>query len=393
MVSREKKRRIIRPNIVEDGSRAQRRYYGKLKGLDGRWTTRALDGCRNVKQAEEMLADAKRRVRNGEEPFPKPIERQHRIGDLFTEWAPTLTNISARSQRWRLEKHLRPRWGRLMIEAVNVRDVLAWIDEMAAAGELKPQTQIHNLNLLSKFYHWAIERGHANINPVAMVPRGRRPRVTINREQPWIEDDDTVLRIVEALPEAIGLLFWIGNRCGLRPGEAAGLRISDLDELAKGAIRVRYSYGGLLKEDKLRAGKVKWTVAPKDAVKRLGPWLARRKAQGAGPEDLLFPYTAPKPQNKRRSVEWKGWGGYHPHHVQEVWKKAAQPIAEGMTWYQATRHSFASRNLTAGATLDEVSAAMGHSSPVVTRKRYDHFIRKDFSAILMRPMRTTRKKK
>jgi len=34
----------------------------------------------------------------------------------------------------------------------------------------------------------------------------------------------------------------------------------------------------------------------------------------------------------------------------------------GMTFYQATRHSMVSRNLARGASLDELSAAVGHSS-------------------------------
>jgi len=50
-----------------------------------------------------------------------------------------------------------------------------------------------------------------------------------------------------------------------------------------------------------------------------------------------------------------------------------------MTWYQATRHSFVSRHLSRGASVDEVSAAVGHSSLVVTRRFYDHFIRRTFS--------------
>jgi hypothetical protein len=64
-----------------------------------------------------------------------------------------------------------------------------------------------------------------------------------------------------------------------------------------------------------------------------------------------------------------------------------------LTWYQATRHSFVSRNLKNGASLDEVSAALGHSSPVVTRTYYDRFVRKVFSPEfrqgLARPSRLT----
>jgi hypothetical protein len=36
----------------------------------------------------------------------------------------------------------------------------------------------------------------------------------------------------------------------------------------------------------------------------------------------------------------------------------------------------------AGASLDEVSAAIGHSSPVVTKRFYDRFVRKHYTLIL-----------
>ena len=61
--------------------------------------------------------------------------------------------------------------------------------------------------------------------------------------------------------------------------------------------------------------------------------------------------------------------------------KAPGPIA--LTWYQTTRHSFVTRNLEAGVSLDEVSAAIGHSSPMVTKRYYDHHMRKTFSATIM----------
>jgi integrase len=54
-------------------------------------------------------------------------------------------------------------------------------------------------------------------------------------------------------------------------------------------------------------------------------------------------------------------------------------VGIAMIWYQATRHSFVSRNLKAGASLDEVSAAVGHSSPIVTRRFYDYYVRRSYS--------------
>jgi integrase len=53
-----------------------------------------------------------------------------------------------------------------------------------------------------------------------------------------------------------------------------------------------------------------------------------------------------------------------------------------MTFYESGRHSFVSRTLSRGASLDEVSAAVGHSSPMVTKRYYDHFVRKTFSPVM-----------
>jgi integrase len=67
---------------------------------------------------------------------------------------------------------------------------------------------------------------------------------------------------MSALPEPINLMFYLGNRSGLRTGELAGLRMSDLRYRKDGLIRIRYSYDGPLKEDKGEVGKMKWCPRP-----------------------------------------------------------------------------------------------------------------------------------
>jgi site-specific recombinase XerD len=153
--------------------------------------------------------------------------------------------------------------------------------------------------------------------------------------------------------------------------------MADMAYLKGGSVRVRYSYGGPLKEDKGSTGKMKWAPAAADAVEFLGMWLKRRKLQGAKDEDLVFP-APPAPNSKRRGI----WTGYRKEHIEDCWAEAAKACKVTLTWYQATRHSFVTRNLEAGASLDEVSAAIGHSSPVVTKRFYDHHVRKSFSDIL-----------
>jgi len=99
---------------------------------------------------------------------------------------------------------------------------------------------------------------------------------------------------------------------------------------------------------------MKWVPAAEDANAFLKVHLARRKVNGAIGEDLAFPFEPEKPQNRRRT---SAWPGYRKEHIEHCWNRAAKDVGLVLTWYQATRHSFVSRSLKNGASLDEVSAA------------------------------------
>ena len=209
------------------------------------------------------------------------------------------------------------------------------------------------------------------------MPTGKRPQQASKTDTPWLDDLAVVRRLVADLPKPFGLMFYLGHFSGMRTGELCGLRTADLEEIGEGRIRVRFTYDGApLKEDKHCRGLSKVVPAPLDAAAVLGAWLAQRKADGAGPEDLVFVRTRGKCVGT----------AYDKKDVGRAWSAAAQREGLALTWYQATRHSFVSRSLKAGASLDEVSAAVGHSSPVVTRRWYDHMVRKDFSATMRQGM-------
>ena len=304
-------------------------------------------------------------------------------------WLDGLTNRNAQDDRTRFRRHVRPTFEKRRVDEVQeVGPIMFWLDEqrkssrLAAAaglkkGRLSEGSIRHNLNLLSRFFSWAIERGFAKVNPVRSIPMGRRPQQALRRDTPWLADDEVVVRLMNALPDPIQLMFYLGNRSGLRTGEVAGLRMADMDYLKDRLLRVRFSYDGPLKEDKAGTGKIKWVPAPADAEDFLGVWLKRRKLQGAGPEDLVFPAPLFKPNPRKLA-----WLGYRKEHIKAEWNKAAKACGVSLTWYQATRHSFVTRHLEAGASLDEVSEAVGHSSPLVTKRFYDHHVRKSYSPTL-----------
>jgi integrase len=390
--------------VYNRGTKHAPKWWVGYKDVDGEW--KYVPSAQPTKeQAKRFLSQVESNVAAGRAGIEQTDSSSKTCGSLLDEWKKTLTNRNAADDKYRLEKHVRPKFGTTRARAITLGAVMAWVDEQRAGtapvaerackaklplrdlpeGHKRPGPKPkarpakpartkparlsdasirHNLNLLSRFLGWCVERGHAAHNVVRDIPQGRRPTQSVKRDVPWLDDDAMVRRLMRALPEPICLMFYLANRSGLRTGEAVGLRISDLAFLDEGVLRLRYSYSGPLKEDKHARGKVKWAPAPTDARDVLAAHLARRELQGAGPEALVFELDG-APVSKMR--------------VHRAWTDAAAACSVALTWYQATRHSFASRNMSRGASLDEVSAAMGHSSPVVTRRYYDHFIRKGFS--------------
>jgi integrase len=340
-------------------------------------------GATSKADAKKFLAMVESRVAKGE---PGIIEAKVStdMGELLETWAASLTNRTAQADRWIIARDLVPRWKGTDAEAVDVPAVIRWLDELRATS-MSGQTQLHRYNLLSRFFGWATERGYAKVNPCASVKRGKRPRVTRDVEaMPWLEDDGKVRDIIDRLELAapgLGLMFYLGRFTGMREGEVAGLRMGDLDLLGNGVIRVGRSFAGPLKEDKNDTGKTKMVPAPDDWRDVIGLHLKRRKLQGAKAEDLVFTYG---PQSKRRKGVWASWAGFHPHTLQAAWSEVrkAMGLPKALTWYHATRTTYVSKALMAGASLDEVSAAIGHSSPVVTKRFYDRFVRTSYTPTL-----------
>jgi len=363
-------------NILRRGTRDRPRFYIRYVDLDGGRKTRRVRVA-TKEEARKLLAMAEARVAQGRVGMEAVVALPN-CGPLMEKWIATLVNRNAQDDRTRYERHLKAAFeGMLVRDAQEIGPVMTWIDRQRKAGELSEASIRHNVNLLSRFFSWAVERGFAKVNPVRQIPVGKRPQQAQKRDTPWLGDAKKVVELIAALPEPVNLMFYLGNRSGLRTGEVAGLRMADMEYLKDRVIRVRYSYGGPLKEDKGGTGKMKWVPAPADAEEFLAVWLKRRKLQGAKAEDLVFP--APASPNSKRQGKWLG---YRKEHIEDCWDRASKKCEVELTWYQATRHSFVTRNLERGASLDEVSAAVGHSSPVVTKRFYDHHVRKSFSDLL-----------
>lgn len=353
-------------SVFMRGSKSAPRWYGRFKAANGAWVSRRVrqeTRREALKVAQALEAQAERRRLGMEAPEGAGLL----FGEIARRWEVGLINRSAYDDRSRLRLHIIPRFGSMRFAELTLPVLMGWIDELRA-GRLGPGSQRHLLNIVSRIFGWAIERGLATVNPVRQIPTGRRPQHAPKRDVPWLRDDATVRALMAELPEPFDLMLYLGNRAGLRLGEVCGLRLSDCESIEQGALRVRYSYAGPLKEDKI-GGKTKWTPAPVDALAVLGPWLARRRAEGANGEAFVF-------------VRDEYGRHFRKEHVEYRWERTVKALGLRLSFYQATRHSFASRNLSRGVPLDEVAAALGHSTPAVTARHYAHFIRKTFSPLM-----------
>ena len=369
--------------VFNRGSKDNPNWYVGYRE-NGRWVYKASKQPTKA-LAKHWVQEIESRIARGQVGIEESDDAPQ-FKALFQSFLDGLTNRNADDDRSRRKRHLAAKFDKLQLADIELAAVMEWIDEQRAAGELSDASIRHNMNLLSRFFSWAIARGHASINPVRQIPMGSRPTQSVKSDTPWLSDDAIVRKLINDLEEPISFMFYLCNRSGLRTGEAAGLRMSDMAFLEEGIIRVRFSYDGQLKEDKKGEGKVKWVPAPEDCAEFLGNWLAQREAQGAGPEDRVFPCKRRKGLCYRKEYIEQCWEEAPPKHVGAravLLKKKGGKIANEekpkMTWYQATRHSFVSRHLSGGASLDEVSAAVGHSSPVVTKRFYDHYVRRSFS--------------
>ena len=228
--------------------------------------------------------------------------------------------------------HLLPAWAEREVETITHDEVQAWVDSVptygAAAKAYKTFRQV---------YRWTLRKLQLRIWDVTQgieLPRApvvRRPTVTAAEEQ------RTLRGIVGQPWEAVVLLE---AALGLRRCEACGVDWSDID-WRTGWVHVQrgaHWVGGEVVE---YATKTKlsdrWLKLPRWALSRLRQIRGQRKAGRVR-------------------------GGLAPHQIAGRFRRFCR--RHGLPWVPMTclRHSWATISLEAGAAIEDVSVALGHST-------------------------------
>lgn len=238
--------------------------------------------------------------------------------------------------------------------------------------ELAPNTVANALRMLSTFYSDLVEEGRATVNPVRMLPKKTRKLVRrANVDERFVDKLANVVRIIGTLNASapqVAVAYAVGALAGLRTGEIIGLEWKDVD-LARKVLHVRRQ---------VRHGK----VGPlKDGDERevgiqdsLLPILVAWKLKSGGQGQLFRPEVATRGGTAKTPAKHVAGTTFTKHfHKALRALKLVEKDDEGgetlLTWYQATRHTFASHYMMAGGDIAKLQAEMGHSD-IQTTQRY-----------------------
>ncbi len=251
--------------------------------------------------------------------------------------------------------------GRMKVDPALIR---RFVDAMLAK-KMNTATVGLCVRLLSTFFTDIVEQGHVDDNPAKRLRRSTRRlyRPTHDpQDTPFLEQLAHVRAVYLALPELYGTMFAVGALGGLRTGEVLALAWEDVDLAAKRIHvhrQVRHGSLGPLKDDESRMVPIQGALALV-----LKAWALKTGGKG-----FMFRPAAPG-RGKRSKL---GTAFIKAQTVNDHLRAAltACELNDELTWYQATRHTFASLWVLGGGSIEKLSKILGHSDIRVTM-RYAH---------------------
>jgi integrase len=359
--------------------RPRKRTYktGSIAQVGRRWRIRWREGARRrssthatLELAQLALAGKVGAVARGESDLRPDPKAARPLAELWKPWieARKISHRDARNDANRWDNHLADHVGRLRPDEVDQGQLKDLIDSCLRKGLSTATTRLV-LRLLSTFFSDLVDAGDARLNPVKQLAKKHRKRTKPTHDPkttPFIEQLEDVKRLFLRLPKPISIAFAVGALAGPRTGEVLALERRDVN-LEERTIHIQRA----MKDGKVTLLKdIESRVVP--LQDSLAPILRAWFLENPGP--LVVPPLRRRKGARymRKSTLWKALRKAIAGDPEKGLPRLGLP--DGLTWYQATRHTFASQWVKGGGTLERLQEVMGHSSIVVTQ-RYAHLRR------------------
>ena len=379
---------------------AERRQFGKLRKLPSkRWQASYIgpDQIRHAGtatftakgDAEEWLNDERKLIER--DAWTPPATRhaaKHAKGQTLREYAPTWLDKHRRSDgeplkprtlahyRNLLDARILPELGDLPMTALDAATLAAWRDNLPNT----PTMNAHAYALLRGILAAAAKRD-PRITPPA-IPGAAKAKTRHKVEPATLAELAT---IVENMPDRHRLAVLLMSWCALRFGEVTELRRQDVD-LRRGKLRIRRAVvlveGERIVSTPKSAAGVRDVTIPPHLVPIITDHL-ERFAQ-PGPSGLLFPAdhgghlsqsTLNGKPGRRRIIK-----GRIINESSSGFCRAREAAGRPDLRLHDLRHTGAVLAAQTGATLAELMARLGHSTPAAAM-RYQHAARDRDKAI------------
>lgn len=313
--------------------------------------------------AEAYLADRRREVERAKYN-PGAVRRPKvTFGDYATSWLAG-RHVAGRPIKARtrehyaaiLEQHLLPAFGSRALAATTPADVRAW---HASTLVDRPTLRSHAYSLLRTIFTSAVNDELIDANPCRIVGAGRATRV--KKIRPASVEELGIL--TAAMPERLQLMVVLASWCALRFGETIELRRADIDlgakviHIRRAAVRTKKD-GYTITTPKSNAG-VRDVAIPPHVIPAIEDHLT--KYVGNQRDALIFPALGDATQSTH----------LQPSTLQRHWYRARKAAGRDDLRWHDLRHSGAVLAAATGASLAELMARLGHSSPAAAL-RYQH---------------------
>lgn len=344
---------------------------------DGKQTDKS--GFRSSRLAEDFLNTVEVKIMTGD--YIDPAAGRITIDALGPAWLTRqlghtkASGHRSRDSAWRI--HVQPRWGATPVVAIAKTDVQAWIAEMRTAPKTGRKAGTEKglaapvietaFGVLAGILDDAVSDRRISRNPargVKLPPREDRPHAYLTHAQ---------VHALAAEAKHYGPLVLLLSYCGLRWGEAAGLRVRHIDFLRR---RIQLEDNAVTVGSKVQVGTLKghhfrWVPAPEFVTDALAG-VCKGKKRG----DLL----------------WTNRDGGHlgPPASKDSWLSGAvaRCMAADETFPRVTahdlRHTTASLAVSAGANVKAVQRMLGHKSAAMTLDTYADLFDDDLEAVASR---------
>lgn len=246
---------------------------------------------------------------------------------------------TVRHYRVLLDKFLLPTFGNLPLANITPEMVRTW----HALLQTGPTYRAHAYALLRTILRTAMDDGLLVASPCVIRGAGKAKRARTIRPASL----DELELIVAEMPEQLRLMVLLAAWCALRFGELAELRRKDID-VRTGVIHVRRGVTWVEGEEVVGPPKSDAGVRDVAIPPHLLPAVREHLKAHAGIE-LVFP--SPRGRHLTSSM------------LYEHWWPARQAAGRPDLRFHDLRHTGGTLAAQSGATLSELMARLGHSTP------------------------------